>query len=215
MNQNANDRRAARRQARAANQQQAAAETRQSMADLEVLRTRMGWHNFASSLVAQFDQRGDLSDKQWPWVAKLAAEQRQRDASPAAGRSASNEIPVPKTAALFAPGRFARFDAHGLQYRRKNDGSVAGLKFCDTDGVIGRLDIADAKLVLFPGKIRNARLDLDQVREDAGLIEADPLAAAKEDGLLTGRCSCCGRELTDPTSIEIGIGPICLAKMGG
>jgi hypothetical protein len=46
-------------------------------------------------------------------------------------------------------------------------------------------------------------------------IEADPLAAAKETGLLTGRCSCCGRELTDPASIEIGIGPICLGKMGG
>lgn len=35
---------------------------------------------------------------------------------------------------------------------------------------------------------------------------------AKEYGHLTGRCCCCGRELTNETSIELGIGPVCLAK---
>lgn len=43
---------------------------------------------------------------------------------------------------------------------------------------------------------------------------ADPAAAARAFGLRTGRCSCCGRELTDPESIADGIGPICAGHYG-
>jgi len=42
-------------------------------------------------------------------------------------------------------------------------------------------------------------------------VAADALTAAVEYGKKTGRCSCCGRELTDPASIAAGIGPICAA----
>ena len=41
---------------------------------------------------------------------------------------------------------------------------------------------------------------------------ADPYAAAKLYGQNTGTCSCCGRELTNALSIELGIGPICRGK---
>lgn len=46
------------------------------------------------------------------------------------------------------------------------------------------------------------------------LIAADPAAAAVAYGRRTGTCSCCGRELTDPISIEAGIGPICAQRFG-
>jgi hypothetical protein len=39
--------------------------------------------------------------------------------------------------------------------------------------------------------------------------------AAVAYGRLTGQCSCCGRELTDPVSIANGIGPICADKFFG
>jgi hypothetical protein len=42
---------------------------------------------------------------------------------------------------------------------------------------------------------------------------ADPVAAAVRYGRLTGNCACCGRPLTDPKSVELGIGPICLVKL--
>ena len=42
----------------------------------------------------------------------------------------------------------------------------------------------------------------------------DPLAQAVAYGRQTGSCSCCGRELTDPVSVERGIGPICASKFG-
>lgn len=45
-------------------------------------------------------------------------------------------------------------------------------------------------------------------------IAADPKGAAIRYGQRTGTCSCCGRELTNHTSIEAGIGPICASKWG-
>lgn len=45
-------------------------------------------------------------------------------------------------------------------------------------------------------------------------VAANPAASAKAYGLKTGSCSCCGRELTNGESIELGIGPICRDKYG-
>lgn len=41
-----------------------------------------------------------------------------------------------------------------------------------------------------------------------------PHEAAKAYGMATGSCSCCGRELTNGLSIDLGIGPICRNKYG-
>ena len=43
---------------------------------------------------------------------------------------------------------------------------------------------------------------------------ANPHESAKAYGLRTGSCSCCGRELTNGLSIDLGIGPICREKFG-
>lgn len=43
-------------------------------------------------------------------------------------------------------------------------------------------------------------------------VSQDPKAAAIAYGKRTGVCCVCGRELTDPASIEAGIGPICEGK---
>lgn len=45
-------------------------------------------------------------------------------------------------------------------------------------------------------------------------IAEDPLAAAVNYGRKTGTCACCGRGLTDKTSVEMGIGPICAGRWG-
>ena len=42
----------------------------------------------------------------------------------------------------------------------------------------------------------------------------DPLAAAVAYGKRTGRCCCCGLELTHKDSIDLGIDPICRDKFG-
>ena len=52
----------------------------------------------------------------------------------------------------------------------------------------------------------------DTAAKVADLI-ADPMAAIKATGQEVGNCAICGLELTDPVSIEIGIGPICLKRL--
>jgi hypothetical protein len=52
-----------------------------------------------------------------------------------------------------------------------------------------------------PGAIRRIRVS-----------DRMTLEQAKEYGLRTHTCGCCGRTLTNPDSIAMGIGPICAAK---
>ena len=45
-------------------------------------------------------------------------------------------------------------------------------------------------------------------------VASDPAAAAVAYGKKYGQCSCCGKELSDPISVERGIGPVCATKFG-
>lgn len=69
------------------------------------------------------------------------------------------------------------------------------------------------------GKVQGGKLNCTRTcTEDqkAKVIEAaaNPEAAAIAYGKRTGQCSCCGAGLTNPESIELGIGPICREKYG-
>lgn len=69
----------------------------------------------------------------------------------------------------------------------------------------------------YVGKIANGHF---YPSRDCGATMADailkacqtPVESAVAYGRQTGTCSCCGRELTDKKSIDMGIGPICLGK---
>lgn len=45
-------------------------------------------------------------------------------------------------------------------------------------------------------------------------MKSDLRKATTDHGKKTGNCACCGRELTDPKSIEMGIGPLCAERWG-
>ncbi len=45
-------------------------------------------------------------------------------------------------------------------------------------------------------------------------VAADPKQAAIAYGKQYGTCACCGRDLTDPASVALGIGPVCASKWG-
>ncbi len=45
-------------------------------------------------------------------------------------------------------------------------------------------------------------------------LARDPKNAAIAYGKEFGQCAICGRELSDPKSVELGIGPICSNKYG-
>lgn len=56
--------------------------------------------------------------------------------------------------------------------------------------------------------------DKARKREVLSAIEADPAAASKLYGVELGSCGVCGRTLTDETSREYGIGPVCRERTG-
>lgn len=167
-------------------------------------------YGFAVSLLNGYKRYGSFTDRQRPYVERFA------NCFPASIEKAPFEQPASapeKPAATLCPNicatvnlnKFSRFTVGKLALSLKNDGSVIWVKW--DKRIAGSIDSATTEY----RSTRRYLADyaLKQALEALLAIEADPLAAARENGVLTGRCSCCGRPLTDPTSIEFGIGPIC------
>ncbi|MFM0608651.1 DUF6011 domain-containing protein [Paraburkholderia sediminicola] len=64
------------------------------------------------------------------------------------------------------------------------------------------------------GQFHAARECTEAQRAAIVAVCADPKKAAVAFGQETGRCSCCGLELTNPESIANSIGPICVGRYG-
>lgn len=64
------------------------------------------------------------------------------------------------------------------------------------------------------GKFLKVRSCEEVVASEVIEAAANPEAAAVAYGKRFGQCGCCGRELSNPESIERGIGPICAEKFG-
>ncbi len=149
-------------------------------------------------------QNGMERERQW-------AEQRAAEKAAEAARAPLVTDKLEQAfAAMHANGlkrpvlRFAGFTVSEAGATSKNAGA---LYLKDGGTYLGK--IAGGKLFAsYDGKQRT------------GLVEAiesamvDPVASAKAFGRETGRCSCCGRTLTDPVSVANGIGPICEANAG-
>lgn len=167
-------------------------------------------HEFASSLLEGFKRYGSFTAKQRPYVERLigtGANFANRDAPVAAAPVAKLYPNLCKVVSLDA---FARFLVGNFRATLKNDGSAIWLKWEDT-----LFGVIDTSTGMYRKLVRGLTDSAHKMAEHAlDSIEADPKAAASADGILTGRCSCCSRPLTDPASIEIGIGPICLEKAG-
>ena len=189
------------------------------MNDLDILRKDMGWNNFASSMVAQFDARGDLSPSQWAWVEKLANEQR--------GRNNDAVAPAPKTdhgkvnevfdaAKLKFPKIVVQFpNGDPLQLHRAGEKSRTPGSVMLTDGgpfgdnaYYGR--VTDGELVLSrDGKARSE--ELEQVLKS---LTGDLGQFAKAHAMEADNCCFCRKDLTHPSSRSAGYGPTCADNYG-
>jgi hypothetical protein len=167
-----------------------------------------GSESFAASLLAGFARYGSFTDRQRPHVERLAAR---------------GDVPAPTPAPVAAPS-FPKLQAALARAGEALDKPTLRFEGLVLKGA-GHYSPWFGTVSIFwqgeyAGRIeRDGRLT-PKGRPDPALlsrlaeIEIDPAAAAKADGHRMGSCSCCGRLLTDPVSVEAGIGPICAERFG-
>lgn len=161
---------------------------------------------FAQSLQAAVHKYGRLTERQLAAAQKCAAPRAPATAE-AQHQQASGVFAVPKLFAIMQ--RHSTFHAGELKISRRNQDSLCWLVWNDV--CVGKLE--DGQCLLFGKRIFAAGTTQATV---AGLIrefDVDPLAAAVKYGRLSGRCCSCGRDLTNPDSIDAGIGPVCAGKL--
>jgi hypothetical protein len=179
---------------------QALADFREQHADVwELLTSNENARNpndFLWSLNEQLHRRGELSERQMAACGKFIAKRRewaeQRAAEPTSGVDLSG---VPSGLYLVAD--------HRLRIDNVESGKWAGWVFVKTES--GE-KVGNQR----PGAEYRGKL----VEELRGLAD-DPQCASAAYGRLTGTCGVCSRTLTNPESIELGIGPVCRSRFGG
>ena len=179
---------------------------------------------FAQSLVRQFEKKGSLSEKQWPWVAKLIEQ--------------AECVGVPDfTKETVVLGEFsgviALFDKakQHLKYPRimlaLPDGSPVGLSVAGPNSkYAGMVCVTDGQPYgsnKWYGPIaKNGSWDpapkaepiKDALTKLLAKLAQNPARVAAEHGKLTGRCCFCHSTLTEEKSTDVGYGPVCAKRFG-
>jgi len=159
-------------------------------------------------LAAKLERYGAFaSDKQAGFAAKLIDwAQPKAPVAEKANQQATGVFPVLKLFAVLQ--RHSTFHAGNLKLSRKNQDTLVWIVFADV--VVGKLE--DGNAMIWGKRAYAAGTTGEFVAALIREFEDDPLAAAIKYGKLSGRCCSCGRNLTDPVSIERGIGPQCILK---
>lgn len=169
--------------------------------------------DFPTSLIEQYERRGDLSEKQWPWVEKLAA---QRAPAQLASSTAMTTIVAAfdkaqqklKRPALLinAGGVTLRLNRAGPKSKYQGTINVTSKGSFDERTWYGRVNL--------DGAFQPSRDCTDAVIDALHAFAKDPVGTARAYGRLTGHCCFCARELNDKRSTTAGYGPICADRWG-
>ena len=180
--------------------------------DWKVVETLRGMRsNFAQDLARKFNK---LSPSQYAWAHKLAVDNVKVRVAPVKSNEPS------QFEALFAAFEAAKSKGakrltlrfEGINVKPNRDLSALWIT-SQTEKEEGNYGLQPKYLGKVTPQGCDSRLS-DTVKEVILSAANDPLNAAIKYGKVSGECSCCGRELTDPRSIERGIGPICATKFG-
>lgn len=181
----------------------------------------MATFDFARSMYDAIQKFGSLTANQLAACTraaeKLAKIKAEREAAKTQALAAAPVIDMTKIEAAFASAIGSGLKSPKLRIGQlvispaKATSANAGALYVKSRG---NFDSAVYFGKIFQGKfIKSGNCD---AATEALIVETakDPLAAAVAYGKQTGICSCCGAELTNKLSIELGIGPICRAKWG-
>lgn len=184
---------------------------------IEGLRALTGWNSFAADLVRQFEERGSLSDKQVAagisQIEKAAKRDAERAAQKAAEKATAPVVDLANVRAMFEVAKSNGLKKPGLWFgdlkisEAPATGRNAGALYVKQNGeYAGKIDGS----TFHPGWGVKQGPIVEALLE----IAANPADVLRVKGKQTGKCCCCGRELTDPESVANGIGPICATNWG-
>lgn len=169
---------------------------------------------FAVSLLESLNKWGTLTPGQLGAVQKCIAKAEQRKAEDAARAKDVQTVNIEAIEVAFGKAKDAGIKWPKLRLsdyvfspageNSKNPGAIY-VKVKATDDYLGKIQ---------GGKFWSVRGIHADVEADVVSVASDPHQAAVAYGKKFGVCAVCGRELTDHSSIERGIGPICADKYG-
>lgn len=179
--------------------------------------------DFASDMLAKILRGEALTTNMVAAIERCMAKDKERAEQRAADDFRAQEMarPVHAVNLQAVEQAFQRAKASGIKWPKltldgfqlkpagessRNAGSIYVTKGESRDG-------------LYLGKVLRGAFepsrDCDERTRDSVLeAMADPLASAIAYGKKFGRCAVCQRELSDPESVERGVGPICMERMG-
>ena len=164
------------------------------------------WNSFAMSLLVQYTNKGNLSERQWDAAENMISKVQRRTER---REEMTRDVDVSRIKTLLETAKVKKpvFRAAELAFslapmQGRNGGAVYVKRGPDYQGKI------------MQGKFIPVSTCHGDTADAVVRVASDPRGEAVQHGKVTGRCSCCGRELTDPVSIEMGIGPICASNWG-
>lgn len=172
---------------------------------------------FAKSMLEALAKYGHFSEKQEAVINRLCAADKERQAKWAAERAAAEA-----NAPAIDIGKIEEAFAKASRAIKKPFLKLAGFKFSPAPAHgqnAGAIYAYDADSREYLGKIKGGKFMKafkcePAVAEKIIEVAADPKAAAIAYGKEYGQCACCGRELSNPESVALGIGPICAGRFG-
>lgn len=179
------------------------------------MRDIASWNHFASDVLNSIDRGFHISDRVLSaLVGMIAKVEATRAAKIAATAANTKQVDLNRIREMFdvAVSNGAKKPVYRAEGLKISLAPASGRN-------AGALYVVVIEDDAYQGKIEGTAYKA--VREAAAgtydallRIAADPMKAAVDFGRATGNCSCCGKELTNALSIELGIGPICRTKWG-
>lgn len=169
---------------------------------------------FAASLLENLRRYGDLTEAQNAVVTRLRLKDAERDAERAQRMAApAPAMNVDKLAEAFAVAKrnlikWPKIRLAGFIF------SLAGENSANAGAIYVKAEDGTYLGKVMGGAFSRSRDCPADLAPTIAAAATDPESAAAAYGLQTGRCSCCGRELTNAESVGLGIGPICREKFG-
>lgn len=195
------------------------AATTSELEDVSTLKGSNNLPSFLGSILGKLDQYGTLSEKQWYWVRKIAAERRTTLAKPQWAEAPKYTETFSRIAGMFAYALDRGLKRPGMTFsspialrlklatqRSKYAGDILVTAGGYNTPYYGRMTPE--------GKFFPSHACGDSVLAFLRAFDSEPAKLAAEHGHGTGACCFCRLPLTDPRSVGVGYGPICAEHYG-